>query len=173
MTKYGISQKSYPDLDIENLTKEEAIAIYERDFWRPYQGFEDRLATKLFDLAVNMGHKKAVQILQRALQCLGANIADDGILGPKTRQAVALANVDLLLTSIKSEAAGVYRNIAAVNPITIRISSRSLGAQAQGCTRRTAQAEHRNDALINLLCLGLNARQKKFLKGWLRRAYDK
>jgi lysozyme family protein len=132
MTKYGISQQSYPDLDIENLTKEEAVEIYRQDFWRPYQGFEDRLATKLFDLAVNMGHKKAVQILQRALQCLGANIADDGVLGPKTRQAVALANVDLLLTSIKSEAAGVYRNLAATNTT-----------------------------------------QKKFLKGWLRRAYDK
>jgi lysozyme family protein len=114
-TKYGISKKSYPDWDIENLTKEDAIAIYKRDFWPPYQDFEDRLASKLFDLAINMGHKKAVQILQRSLQCLGSNTIDDGVLGPKTRKAVDLANVDLLLTAIKSEAAGVYRNIAATN----------------------------------------------------------
>jgi lysozyme family protein len=115
LTKYGISQRSYPDLDIRNLTKEQAIEIYKRDFWEPYKDFNDRLATKLFDLAVNMGHKRAVQILQRALQCLGAKIVDDGILGPVTKSAVDLANEDLLLTAIKSEAAGVYRNLAATN----------------------------------------------------------
>ncbi|MDR1208336.1 MAG: hypothetical protein LBJ89_03215 [Holosporales bacterium] len=115
VTKFGISQKSYPDWDIENLTKEDAIEIYRRDFWQPYQDFEDRLATKVFDLSVNMGHKRAVQILQRALQCLGAKIVDDGVLGPITRQAVDLANVDMLLTAIKSEAAGVYRNLATTN----------------------------------------------------------
>jgi hypothetical protein len=115
LTKYGISQKSYPDLDIANLTKEQAIEIYQRDFWQPYQDFDDRLATKVFDLSVNMGHKRAVQILQRALQCLGAKIVDDGVLGPLTKQAIGLANVDLLLTAIKSEAAGIYRNLATTN----------------------------------------------------------
>jgi lysozyme family protein len=130
VTKYGISQKSYPDCDIENLTEEDAIEIYRRDFWLPYQDFDDRLATKVFDLAVNMGHKRAVQILQRSLQCLGAKVVDDGILGPMTKQSVDLANVDLLLTAIKSEAAGIYRKLAAIN-----------------------------------------TSQKKFLKGWLRRAY--
>jgi lysozyme family protein len=115
VTKFGISQKSYPDLDIANLTKEQAIEIYQRDFWQPHQDFDDRLATKVFDLSVNMGHKRAVQILQRALQCLGAKVVDDGVLGPLTKQAIELANVDLLLTAIKSEAAGVYRNLAATN----------------------------------------------------------
>jgi lysozyme family protein len=115
VTKFGISKKSYPDLDIQNLTKEEAIEIYRRDFWQPYQEFDDRLATKVFDFSVNMGHKRAVQILQRALQCLGAKVVDDGILGPITKQAVELANVDLLLTAMKSEAAGVYRNLVATN----------------------------------------------------------
>jgi hypothetical protein len=129
-TKYGISQKSYPDWDIENLTQEDAIAIYRQDFWQPYQDFEDSLATKIFDLAVNLGHTRAVQILQRALQCLGAKIIDDGVLGPITKQAIELANVDLLLTAIKSEAAGIYRNLAATN-----------------------------------------TSNRKFLKGWLRRAY--
>jgi lysozyme family protein len=115
LTKYGISQRSYPDWDIENLTEEDAIEIYRQDFWAPYADFEDRIATKVFDLAVNMGHKRAVQILQRALQCLGAKLKDDGILGPVTKQAVELANVDLLLVALKSEAAGFYRNLATAN----------------------------------------------------------
>ena len=33
MTKYGISKRSYPNLDIANLTIDQAKAIYERDFW--------------------------------------------------------------------------------------------------------------------------------------------
>jgi lysozyme family protein len=112
-TKFGISQRSYLDWDIPNLTEEDAIEIYRQDFWQPYQDFEDRLATKVFDLAVNMGHKRAVQILQLALQCLGAKLKDDGILGPVTKQAVDGANIDLLLVALKSEAAGFYRNLAA------------------------------------------------------------
>ncbi len=32
-TNYGISAMTYPDVDIENLTREEAASIYARDFW--------------------------------------------------------------------------------------------------------------------------------------------
>ena len=32
-TKYGISKRSYPNLDIKNLTKEQAREIYYKDFW--------------------------------------------------------------------------------------------------------------------------------------------
>jgi lysozyme family protein len=116
MTKFGISKRSYPDLDIEHLTKEQAVEIYRHDYWEPYKNFENRVAIKVFDLAVNMGHIRAVQILQRSLRCLGAkHVEDDGVLGPVTKQAVELANTDLLLTALKSEAAGVYRTLAAVN----------------------------------------------------------
>lgn len=34
-TNFGISAASYPNLDIRNLTKEEAMAIYHRDYWQP------------------------------------------------------------------------------------------------------------------------------------------
>ena len=35
LTKWGISQRSYPHLDIRNLKVEEAVEIYKRDFLRP------------------------------------------------------------------------------------------------------------------------------------------
>lgn len=115
-TKFGISARTYPDLDIANLTQEQAVEIYRRDFWGPYAGFEDPIATKLFDLAVHMGHRQAVKVLQRALRCTGASeVVDDGILGPITRRAVSKARLELLLTAIKSEAAGVYRQLAALD----------------------------------------------------------
>lgn len=32
-TNWGISKRSYPNVDIKNLTRNQAIGIYERDFW--------------------------------------------------------------------------------------------------------------------------------------------
>ena len=32
-TNYGISKRSYPDLDIKNLSLSNAISIYKRDYW--------------------------------------------------------------------------------------------------------------------------------------------
>ena len=37
-TKYGISKRAYPHLDINNLTLDEAEAIYRLDYWEPVQG---------------------------------------------------------------------------------------------------------------------------------------
>lgn len=116
LTKYGISKASYPDRDIANLTKDEAIEIYRNDFWPPYKAFPERVAIKIFDLAVNLGHRQAVKLLQRALRSCGANVADDGILGPLTQQAVAVAQPDLLVVALRSEAAGFYRLLSEQKP---------------------------------------------------------
>lgn len=32
-TKFGISKRAYPSLDIKNLTEEQAKVIYRRDYW--------------------------------------------------------------------------------------------------------------------------------------------
>ena len=86
-TNFGISKRSYPDLDIKNLTEKEAVKIYERDYWKPSKA--ERLPEKLqlayFDMCVNMGQRNAVKILQKA--CNGKNrkkIAVDGGIGPQT-----------------------------------------------------------------------------------------
>lgn len=39
-TKYGICKRSYPNLNIKELTLEEAKKIYHRDFWKRGK-FED------------------------------------------------------------------------------------------------------------------------------------
>lgn len=69
-TKYGISQKSYPKLDIANLTKETAKEIYRRDFW--IGSGCDRLAWPLclvvFDTAVNCGTFRARAFLDMAIK---------------------------------------------------------------------------------------------------------
>lgn len=86
-TKFGISTRSYPELDIKNLTVEEAIAIYRKDYWEPIwldKIDEQAVAEEIFDTAVNMGTKRAIKIAQTALNYLGCHLKVDGIMGHNT-----------------------------------------------------------------------------------------
>lgn len=89
-TKWGLSAASYPRLDIKGITREQAVAIYYRDYWSRIQGdrLPQRVALVLFDAAVNQGIKPAVSALQSAL-----GIAEDGVCGSQT-VSMALAAPD-------------------------------------------------------------------------------
>lgn len=117
-TKFGISKRSYPDVDIANLTKDQAIEIYRRDFWDKFKyGYinDQRVATKVFDLAVNMGGSRANKIAQRALRACEWPVVDDGIIGDTSLNAINNVSPDRLLAAIRSEAAGRYRYLVARN----------------------------------------------------------
>ncbi|MDR2067724.1 MAG: hypothetical protein LBP41_01910 [Holosporaceae bacterium] len=133
-THYGISKRSYPHLDIKNLTMDQARQIYFVDFWmkaKCEQIDNDDIATKFFDLAVHTGIPQAVKLIQRALRSAGTQVTEDGIIGPITLKAINKADSTDLLAALKSEAAGHYRLIANANPS-----------------------------------------QRRFIDGWLRRAYS-
>ena len=70
-TNFGITKRTYPHLDIKNLTKAQARKIYRRDFLNPgkYEKIDNQqAATKVFDLAVNMGPRRAHRLLQKAVR---------------------------------------------------------------------------------------------------------
>lgn len=77
-TKYGISKRSYPAVDIKALTLDQAQAIYRRDYWQAAscERMPPKIAIAVFDAAVHHGPKTAVKLLQRALR-----VADDGEYG--------------------------------------------------------------------------------------------
>ena len=56
-TKYGISKRMYPSLDIANLTREQAQSIYLQDYWNRCKcdTLSWEWALCLFDCAVNQG----------------------------------------------------------------------------------------------------------------------
>ena len=85
LTKYGISQRSYPDVDIAALTLDQARQIYWRDYWGPAgcERVPDAIKFDLFDMAVNSGISRAVKTLQCA-----AGVTQDGIIGTLTLQAL-------------------------------------------------------------------------------------
>lgn len=98
-THWGLSSKSYPDLDLAKLTLVQAMEIYKRDFWDPIQGDElpPSLALVLFDWAVNSGVKTASEALQRAL---GADLVVDGIIGRRSLAAVEKADLPALICKL-------------------------------------------------------------------------
>lgn len=85
-TNWGISKRSYPDVDIKNLTREAALEIYKKDFWAPFaSGIAYKsIVYQLADFAVNSGSTTAIRYYQRAL-----GVADDGHFGPRSKEAAA------------------------------------------------------------------------------------
>jgi lysozyme family protein len=94
-TKFGISKRQYPDLDIALLTAEDASEIYHDDYWVPMHcdDIPGPLAMCVFDEGVNTGQHEAVLLLQRAV---GAQ-PTDGKIGPNT---IAQANRYILPSAI-------------------------------------------------------------------------
>ena len=94
-TKYGISAMTYPDLDIRNLTLDQAKAIYKRDWWDRINAddLHPAIVFQVWDFAVNAGMGTAKRKLQKAV-----NVAEDGIIGPMTIKAIKKADLnDVLL----------------------------------------------------------------------------
>jgi len=85
--------------DMRQLPRDEAAAIYKRLYWMRPQLDEiaarsERVASELFDTAVNMGPAVAITFVQRALTALNRNGKDypdltpDGRVGPATLAAL-------------------------------------------------------------------------------------
>jgi len=117
LTKYGIDEASNPGVDIANLTKDEAIAIYRKRYWDAHNldALPDKLAICAFDVWVNGGH--AWEWLQHAYNIAPSHSAEpflteDGILGPATLAALQSANQDDLVTIFLAERDARFRVLA-------------------------------------------------------------
>ena len=93
-TRFGISKRAYPSLDIKALSLADAKAIYRRDYWLPSgcEAVPEALRFDLFDMAVQSGVRASVLALQKA-----AKVAEDGVLGPKSLTAIAASDPAALI----------------------------------------------------------------------------
>lgn len=85
-TKYGIAKRFFPELDIKNLTIEEAKRIYFDYYWTPMNltGIiipENIL--EIFDMGVNAGRSNAIHMAQRLV-----GSQPDGKMGPLTTKKI-------------------------------------------------------------------------------------
>jgi lysozyme family protein len=93
-TKYGIAynynKKHFKDLeDFKSMKYDKACEIAFENYCKPLplELIPEDCQALVFDIAFNSGIKKAIQLVQRAL-----NLVDDGVCGPKTK--AALKNLD-------------------------------------------------------------------------------
>jgi len=143
-TNYGVSLRflRQEGLDIDNdgdideddiraITPEKSKAIYKEKFWIPCRCEQIRstaVATKVFDMAVNMGQKQAYKIVQRAINALQyePSLIVDGLVGVKTIEAVNSFDREdyALLDAIREEQADFYETLINEKP---QLSSFRLG----------------------------------------------
>lgn len=123
-TNMGVTKRDHPDLDILNLTVEQATEIYRQEYWNPLYDRIDSQAvgTKIFDMGVNMSPRRAVRKLQGVLFVIA-----DGVFGPGTLAALNTAG-EAVLPEYKARLESYYQDLVAVKP--------ELGRFLKGWLRR-------------------------------------
>lgn len=116
-TKYGISKRQYPHLDIQFITEEQASEIYYNDYWLAYHcdKLPEAIGEFLFDCVVNHRPKTAIRFIQKTYR-----VDVDGILGPMTINAVrndsSLVAIERHLVRCFSYRAVFYSELVENNP---------------------------------------------------------
>ncbi|MBL4896340.1 MAG: hypothetical protein JKY75_05655 [Erythrobacter sp.] len=102
-TKFGISKRAFPDTNILDLTKADAIKIYWEFYWRKYKisMLPEHLQGITFDMVVNKG-RRGVKILQEATNNKNRKQKDslitmDGRIGRMTAKACQSLEIDRLV----------------------------------------------------------------------------
>jgi len=124
-TKFGISKRSYPNVDIKNLSLKDAKEMYYRDFWHTEECnlelLPEKIAIEVFDTGVNVGIVIGRKFLQRALNLLNRvetlyhDLDVDGIIGNETLKAVAKVEEQKLLKVLNGLQFMRYYNIVENN----------------------------------------------------------
>lgn len=130
-TKFGISKRSYPNLDIKNLTLAQAYEIYWTDFWcvagcdRITEVGLDRF---VFDFAVNSGVGTVVRKLQAAVGTLA-----DGKFGPNTLRALLNSDANHVVRVLFVERAIIF---ASAQPNVFQENCHGWYARLHDVTKR-------------------------------------
>lgn len=94
LTKYGISQNAFPQVDIASLTFDQACGLLKVNYWDFYHLddlSEQTIANQLFFLFINMDPAHAATIVQKAINACGRGIIVvkvDGVMGAATLKAL-------------------------------------------------------------------------------------
>lgn len=95
-TKWGISRRAYPKLDIKHIHIKQAIQIYYTDYWLRFNCslLPNPIDEDFFDAVVNTGGEGAIVTLQKALNTLlQRKILEYGEMGPETESAIRKVDI--------------------------------------------------------------------------------
>ncbi len=107
-TKYGIDQRSHPQVNIRDLTKAQASEIYWHEYWQKVlaDALPSDVGEVMMDIAVNNGRGRAIRWLQQL-----AGVTADGALGPNTLKAAMIKGPSLAF-DLLSRREAFYHEIA-------------------------------------------------------------
>ncbi len=79
-TKFGVAQRSHPSLDIKNLSRDQAIVIYQKEYWDQVDGDNLPVGIDLIvtDFAVTSGPGRAVKMYQDARSMVAESVGEIG-----------------------------------------------------------------------------------------------
>jgi len=116
LSKFGISSRAFPSVDIKNLTWDEACKIYSDNFFYKYRLdliADFVISAQVMLLFINMNPDHAARIVQLSLNDLGCNVNCDGILGsmsiseinkyPGVRERITVNSIKYYLALVDSD----------------------------------------------------------------------
>lgn len=183
-TKFGINiytlrrhrHKAVTAKDVEDLTEEEAHDIAKNEWW-PYDEIDSQsVANRAADFGFNTSifSINGVKLLQNAANHLGRRLVVDGLLGPKTIEAVNTLPPERLIPEMKKAQRNHYWELIE------KVANRGLeewGWTHEETDMVTSSAKLQNlsmalDAKKLLLSRGKRIGNLSFIKGWLNRVED-
>jgi lysozyme family protein len=115
-TMKGITLATFSDFKKKAMTKDELRAISDTDVENIYKvGYWDSMRCDelpagvdllAFDMAVNKGVSRAARLLQQA-----AGVKDDGVLGPRSLEAIGKVPVKELIAKVSEGRRDFYRGL--------------------------------------------------------------
>jgi lysozyme family protein len=133
LTKFGISQRAYPNLNIRDLTIDGAKALYRHDYWDrcSCDKLPAGISFVLFDAAVNQGVTASIRMLQLSL-----NVQQDGVIGPATLSAAAAQMTPAIIAEmiarrsvaytlsplVGTDGLGWFRRLAKLHQLALRLA---------------------------------------------------
>lgn len=125
-TKYGITnatlnawrERECSIAEVKALTREEAAEIYRAEFYfgPSIDTLPDALQAHVLDICANSGPRTAVRLLQRALNEIGAQVKEDGVIGPVTRGACHASDLPALNNKLVDVRIQFYEDLATRRP---------------------------------------------------------
>jgi lysozyme family protein len=107
-TRFGLSQRAHPHLDIATLTVTDALKVYRNEYWRAnhLDLLPSVIAVAVCDACVQHGARPAIRMLQHGLK-----VEMDGILGPVTAAAAKAADSQEVVRCLCARRGVYYANL--------------------------------------------------------------
>ena len=116
-TNWGISKKYHQNVDIKNLTREDAKLIYYGDYWLKNsldKIAEQKVATATLDTVAN--HGSGARLIQQAINRAGGRVSVDGKIGTGTISVLNKLDPAKFLAALYVEREYKYRDLVSKDP---------------------------------------------------------